>query len=201
MNTQSAPKVHKSIFFSSILIFAFLSQAHAAIEYSGTSFNLVGPDGKVTAQLSSSAEGTPSLFFFDENNVVRLNLGIYPGGNPGIVLMDKNGKSAAVVTLMDDGVTPSISLRKDGEERKVLGIEMNDSAESKLGERTAPAEVITTKLETDAERRKEYLLYALAFFFGVIGAYVGGRLAVRKDDRVAKAIALASLQRKDNEPS
>ena len=115
--------------------------------------------------------------------------------------MDKNGKSAAVVTLMDDGVTPSISLRKDGEERKVLGIEMNDSAESKLGERTAPAEVITTKLETDAERRKEYLLYALAFFFGVIGAYVGGRLAVRKDDRVAKAIALASLQRKDNEPS
>lgn len=201
MNIQTSRFFLKRATLSIALTSFLMTPAIAAIEYSATSFNLVDEKGRVTAQLSSSAEGTPSLFFFDQNNVVRLNLGIYPGGNPGIVLMDKNGKSAAVITLSEDGVTPSVSLRKDGEEKNVLGIDVNDSAASKNEGEVSPAEVITGKIKTDAEKRKEYLMYALAFFFGVIGAYLGGRLAIRKDDRVAQAIALAAMQRGKDGPS
>jgi hypothetical protein len=202
MYTKSLHILRKRAILTFILTSFFAPTVFGAIEYSATSFNLVDEKGRVAAQLSSSAEGTPSLFFFDENNIVRLNLGIYPGGNPGIVLMDKNGKSAAVITLSDDGVTPYVSLRRDGVEENTLEVDPNDSAASKQENGIAPAEIITSKIKTEVEKRREYLLYALAFLFGVIGAYVGGRLAIRKDDRVAKAIALAAMQREnDGSPS
>jgi hypothetical protein len=201
MNIQTSRSFLKRITLSIALTSFLMTPASAAIEYSATSFNLVDEKGRVTAQLSSSAEGTPSLFFFDENNVVRLNLGIYPGGNPGIVLMDKNGKSAAVITLSEDGITPSVSLRKDGEEKNVLGIDANDSAASNQENSVAPTEMTTSKMKAETEKRKEYLLYLSAFLFGVIGAYIGGRLAIRKDNRVTKVTPLTSAERDKNDLS
>ena len=139
MNIQTSRSFLKRATLSIALTSFLMTPAIAAIEYSATSFNLVDEKGRVTAQLSTSAEGTPSLFFFDQNNVVRLNLGIYPGGNPGIVLMDKNGESSLVITLNDDGVSPIVSLRKDGVDKRTFTTETDDSAESKQ-DRNAPAE-------------------------------------------------------------
>jgi hypothetical protein len=183
---------HEHIFCKVILGVSIFTLAtlpsFAALEYNASAYNLVDADGKVTAQLTSSEEGTPAIFFYDQNHVVRLNVGIFPNGEPAIVLMNKEGKTAATFKLSSDD-TPALVLKENGQDKKIISLTSDESVSSKnITTNPSPAEIVTTKLKTEGERKREYLSYILAFFFGLVGAYGGGRIAVRRDNRVAKAI-------------
>ncbi len=152
----------------------------AGNEYSATSFNLIGPNGRVTAQITSSVEGTPAIFFYDENNKVRLNLGIYPGGAPGVILMDKDGNAAAILRLTDDGHTPVLVMKEGGVDKKIIGLGQYDEKKIEINsDGNTAAKIETVSVRTTTEKRHEYLLYVLAFGLGLIGAYIGGRIATR----------------------
>lgn len=152
----------------------------AGTEYSATSFNLIGPDGRVTAQLTSSVEGTPAIFFYDENHNVRLNLGIYPGGSPGVILMDKEGNASAILRLTDDGHTPVLVMKEGGVDKKIIGLGIYDTKEVAKPSEVKPAEIITTPIKSKADKNREYMMYGAAFAFGLVGAYLGGRVATRR---------------------
>ena len=177
----------------------------AGEEYNAASYNLVGPDGKITAQFTSSIEGTPALFFYDDRHILRLNMGIYPGGAPGVVLMDKEGNPAVSLFLKDDGKTPLLEFKQEGKETKTIGIDtltQNATTTAKQGQyildygSTSPAKIITTKL-AGTGRKQMFISYGLSFLFGLVGAYIGGRLAIRRDSKVAEAIL--ELSRKTGE--
>jgi hypothetical protein len=144
--------------------------AYAGTEYNASSFNLIGPDGRVTAQLTSSVEGTPAIFFYDENHNVRLNMGIYPGGAPGVILMDKEGNASAILRLTDDGKTPVLVLKENGVDKKIIGL-------GQYAEKENTSSVITTPIKTKEERKNEYFIFGVAFCFALIGSYFGGRIA------------------------
>jgi hypothetical protein len=183
-NTRHFPKaLAVTSLFTALALPSF-----AALDYNATAYNLVDAEGKVTAQLTSSQEGTPAIFFYDQTHVVRLNVGIFPDGEPTITLMNKEGKVSATLKLGSDD-KPSLTFRENGEDKKVISLTSSESTSSreKNGD-TSPAEIVTTKLKTEAEKKREYLSYIFAFFFGLVGAYGGGRIAVRRDNRVAKAI-------------
>lgn len=170
------------------LFTALVLPTFAALEYNATAYNLVDADGKVTAQLTSSQEGTPAIFFYDQNHVVRLNVGVFPNGEPAIVLMNKDGKVAATFKLSDDD-TPALILKEKGMDKKVISLTSDENISANdRGTGSSPAEVVTTRIRTEAEKKREYFSYILAFFFGLVGAYGGGRIAVRRDNRVANAI-------------
>ncbi len=166
----------------------FTLPSFAVLEYNATAYNLVDADGKVTAQLTSSQEGTPAIFFYDKDHLVRLTAGVFQSGEPAISLMNKDGKVAATLELSNDD-SPSLIFKQDGEDKKVISLQSDESVSQQDNNKSSqPAEIITTKIKTEVERRREYLIYALAFCFGLVGAYFGGRIAVRRDNRVVKAI-------------
>lgn len=169
-------KISQIILCTSIITLS-PSLLFAGNEYSATSFNLIGPSGRVTAQITSSAEGTPAIFFYDENSKVRLNLGIYPGGAPGVILMDKDGNAAAILRLTDDGHTPVLVMKEGGVDKKIIGLGQYDEKKTETTPSVSSAATIETMpIRTADEKKREYFLYAIAFGLGLVGAYVGGRI-------------------------
>ena len=68
----------------------------AAQTVTGTDFKLKDQNGNVTAELTTSGEGTPALFFYDKLHVPRISIGLYQDGIPGVVLNDEQGNAAAI---------------------------------------------------------------------------------------------------------
>ncbi len=87
---------------------------------SGNNFELRDPHGALTAQLTTSSEGTPGLFFFDANRTVRISVGLYPDGAPGVVLNDDTGKAAAIVRLVQNNGNPVVVLKEGGQDKLIL---------------------------------------------------------------------------------
>ena len=52
-------------------VFAWTFCISSASAVTSDDFQLVGPDGKVTARLTTSKEGTPALFFYDQHGKNR----------------------------------------------------------------------------------------------------------------------------------
>ena len=105
------------------LLFAVLvvspSLAHAET-VSGTNFELRGPNGAMTAQLTTSGEGTPSLFMYDAMHTVRISIGLYPDGAPGVVLNDDTGRAAAIVRLVQSSGGPVLVLKENGQDKLII---------------------------------------------------------------------------------
>lgn len=182
----------KKAFLTSTLLLPSL--LYAGNEYNATSFNLVGPDGRVTAQLTSSVEGTPAIFFYDENHTVRLNLGIYPGGAPGVILMDKDGNASAILRLDDDGKTPVLVFKEGGADKKIIGIGKYEDRKEEKKVETQAAVIQTEPIRTKAEQTREYEILGIAFGLGLIGAYAGGRFATRHHKPLEEALRQAQAE-------
>ncbi|HVM73589.1 MAG TPA: hypothetical protein VMU13_01780 [Candidatus Paceibacterota bacterium] len=86
----------------------------------GTNFELHGPNGALTAQMTTSSDGTPALFFFDPKRVVRISIGLYPDGAPGVVLNDSTGRAAAIMRLVDTGGNPVVVLKENGADKLII---------------------------------------------------------------------------------
>ncbi len=83
-------------------------------------FILQDSQGNTTAQLTTSEEGTPALFMYDEHGVVRISIGLYEGGIPGVVLNDNNGRAGAIMRLVENNGNPVVVLKENGQDRYVI---------------------------------------------------------------------------------
>lgn len=85
-----------------------------------TDFKLKDQNGNVTAQLTTSGEGTPALFFYDRKQVPRISIGLYQGGIPGIVLNDELGNAVAILRLVQNDGNPVLVLKEDGQDKYII---------------------------------------------------------------------------------
>lgn len=92
----------------------------AAETVTGTDFKLKDQNGNVTAQLTTSGEGTPALFFYDKQRVPRISIGLYQDGIPGIVLNDEQGNAAAILRLVQNDGNPVLVLKEDGQDKYII---------------------------------------------------------------------------------
>jgi len=87
---------------------------------SGTDFRLYGQGGLLTAQLTTSGEGTPALFLYDANRVPRISIGVYADGAPGVVLNDSAGQAAAIMRLVNSAGGPVVVLKENGQDKVII---------------------------------------------------------------------------------
>lgn len=99
----------------------FLTTSTVAAEtVTGTGFKLKDQNGNVTAELTTSGEGTPALFFYDKMQVPRISIGLYQGGIPGVVLNDEQGNAAAILRLVQNDGNPVLVLKEDGQDKYII---------------------------------------------------------------------------------
>lgn len=90
------------------------------IAITGTDFVLSGPQGRVSARLTMSGEGSPALFFYDAQNTVRLSVGLYSDGTPSVVLDDAAGRASAILRLVGRAGNPVLVLKENGQDKLVI---------------------------------------------------------------------------------
>ena len=83
-------------------------------------FVLKNASGQTTARLTTSGEGTPALFFYDVNNKIRISIGLYKDGVPGVVLNDENEKAGAIMRLVSNQGNPVLVLKENGEDKLII---------------------------------------------------------------------------------
>jgi hypothetical protein len=113
-----------------VAVAGFLPGLSSAQTVTGTNFELRGANGALTAQLTTSKEGTPGLFFFDSSGVPRISIGLYPDGAPGVVLNDAQGNAGALMRLVDTNGNPVVVLKENGRDKVIIdknGVPQNSS--------------------------------------------------------------------------
>jgi hypothetical protein len=147
----------KSVLFFTAFVLLFSYHTVSAQTVSSDNFVLKGANGKVTAQLTTSGEGTPALFFYDENNVVRISIGLYAGGIPSVVLNDNTGKAGAIMRLVNNNGNPVLVLKENGQDTLII---------DKNG---LPSKGLSTSI-----------VIILAILFGFIGGFVAVMVLQKK---------------------
>jgi hypothetical protein len=123
----------------------------------GTDFVLTSPNGNTTAQLTTSGEGTPALFFYDAAHTVRISIGLYPDGAPGVVLNDSTGKAAAIMRLTESRGNPVLVLKENGQDRLIID-------KSGVPTTSTPAALVVIT----------------GFLAGLVGGFFGSKFTQRK---------------------
>lgn len=83
-------------------------------------FILTDEYGRTTAQLTKSGEWTPALFFYDTNGVVRISIGLYEDGVPGVVLNDDKWNAGAIMRLVNNSGDPVVVLKENGQDKYII---------------------------------------------------------------------------------
>ncbi len=128
-------------------------------------FVLTGPDGKMTAQLTTGGEGTPALFFYDTRWIPRITIGLYGDGVPGIVLNDEKGLATALLRMVNNQWDPVLVLKEYGQDKFIL---------DKNGIRGS---TWNTSLGT-------FSLLLLSLVSGWIGGYITFLVIQKKDEKI-----------------
>lgn len=105
--------------FTGVLFVMFPSTLFAETVES-ENFVLRDASGRTTAQLTTSGDGTPAFFIYDNNGVVRVSIGLYPDGAPGVVLNDSKGLAGAIMRLVENNGEPVVVLKENGQDRYVI---------------------------------------------------------------------------------
>jgi hypothetical protein len=87
---------------------------------SSENFELHDKSGRLTAQLTTSSDGTPAFFIYDQNGVPRVSIGLYPDGAPGVVLNDDKGLAGAIMRLVNNNGEPVVVLKENGQDRYII---------------------------------------------------------------------------------
>jgi hypothetical protein len=106
------------------------SPASAATTYpqdviSASRIRLMDAGGKVRAELATSGDGGPALFFYDSAGRNRMVLGLYSpaeGEAPSVVLNDAEQHAAGIFRLFGARDTPVVVLKSQGRDRSVYGL-------------------------------------------------------------------------------
>jgi hypothetical protein len=81
--------------------------------------------GRVRAELATSGDGGPALFFYDSAGRNRMVLGLYSpaeGEAPSVVLNDAEQHAAGIFRLFGAHDTPVVVLKSKGRDRSVYGL-------------------------------------------------------------------------------
>ena len=105
-----------------VILLTRANTTHAADVLTAREFQLIGPNGRMTAQLTTSQEGTPAFFLYDSSGKVKLNLAIYPDGAPGIILFDNHNQAAALLRLTDNNGHPVLVFKENGQDKMIVGL-------------------------------------------------------------------------------
>jgi hypothetical protein len=104
---------------------AFAATTHPQDVVSASRIRLMGADGKVRAELATSGDGGPALFFYDSAGRNRMVLGLYSpaeGEAPSVVLNDAEQRAAGIFRLFGARDTPVVVLKNQGRDRSVYGL-------------------------------------------------------------------------------
>jgi hypothetical protein len=104
---------------------AFAATTHPRDVVSASRIQLLGADGKVRAELATSGDGGPALFFYDSAGRNRMVLGLYSpaeGEAPSVVLNDAEQHAAGIFRLFGARDTPVVVLKSQGRDRSVYGL-------------------------------------------------------------------------------
>ena len=104
---------------------AFAATAHPQNVLSASRIQLTDAGGKVRAELATSGDGGPALFFYDSAGRNRLVLGLYSpaeGEAPSVVLNDAEQHAAGIFRLYGARDTPVVVLKSKGRDRSVYGL-------------------------------------------------------------------------------
>ena len=69
-----------------------------------------------------SGEGSPGIWFFDQNGKSRLNLGLYGDGNAMIVLNDESEQAVQIFRTVGAAAAPVLVMKAQGRDRIILGL-------------------------------------------------------------------------------
>jgi hypothetical protein len=148
-----------NIFLAGVLAILMGVSFVSAQTVTGDNFVLKGSNGNMTAQLTTSGEGTPALFFYDSRNVVRISIGLYADGVPGVVLNDDTGKAGAIMRLVTNKGEPVVVLKENGIDKVI--IDKNGMPSSKS--------------------TSTIFLVCMALLAGFAGGYGGSKIAQKKE--------------------
>ncbi len=100
---------------------------------SAEEFRLVDSNGKTKAQFTKSQEGSPALFFFDNDGHSRLEVGLYPDGLPMIILLDEQHRAQGILRLAGGMKAPVLVFKSNGNDRMILGLSMDQPSQDPFG--------------------------------------------------------------------
>lgn len=83
-------------------------------------FILTDGNGRTTAQLTKSGEGTPALFFYDGKWTPRISIGLYEDGVPGIVLNDEQWLATAILRMVNNQGNPALVLKENWQDKFII---------------------------------------------------------------------------------
>ena len=87
------------------------------------SLEIVDAMGRRRILMTSTASGTPAIWFFDQNGKSRLNLGLYEDSNAFIVLNDENEQAVQIFRTVGEKSSPVLVMKSKGQDRIVLGLD------------------------------------------------------------------------------
>jgi hypothetical protein len=86
-------------------------------------FEMVDAQGRRQMLMATSNEGTPSIWFFDQNGKARLNLGLYADGNAAVVLNDGDERAVEIFRTVGARNVPVLVMKSQGQDRMILGLQ------------------------------------------------------------------------------
>lgn len=104
---------------------AFAATTRPQDVISASRIQLTDAGGKVRAELATSGDGGPALFFYDSAGRNRMVLGLYSpaeGEAPSVVLNDAEQHAAGIFRLFGAHDTPVVVLKSKGRDRSVYGL-------------------------------------------------------------------------------
>lgn len=110
----------KQSFFFVLLAVLAVPMLLQAKTVESDNFVLRDSSGNMTAQLTTSEEGTPAFFLYDKAQVPRVSIGLYADGAPGVVLNDDQGRAGAIMRLVNSNGEPVVVLKENGQDRYVI---------------------------------------------------------------------------------
>ncbi|GEM_PF-5448907 len=100
-----------------------LPSAEASAETLSTqSLQIVDASGRRRILMTTTAGGSPAVWFFDKNGKSRLNLGLYEDDNAFVVLNDPNEQAVQILRTVGGNNTPVLVMKSKGQDRMILGL-------------------------------------------------------------------------------
>jgi hypothetical protein len=100
---------------------------------SAKSFQLVNNAGKVIGFWTTCGADAPCLNFYDANNNVRLQLGLYGApsekGLPFVGLFDEKYQIKELLRLYGQAQAPVLVMKNNDQDRVIMGLNLQDSEE------------------------------------------------------------------------
>ena len=117
-----------SRFFGANPAFA-ASPPNAQVVYA-QEFQLKSKDGRTLARWTSTTdEGGPSIWFYDANGKIRLQVGLYPDGLPLVGLFNEKFEAKALLRLAGGNGSPVLVMKNNNQDRIILGLDLQNSKE------------------------------------------------------------------------